>query len=93
MADRDYSPYQQKVISRYYQNRDQLDDQRLSEIVTNLFLAKTDKQRNKLWETAEEIMTRLEVPGGRIKHILNQRDPAVLAEVVQDLQSGKLKKK
>ena len=37
-------------------------------------------------------MTRLEVPKTRIAHIMEKKDPAVLAAVVQDFQTGKLKK-
>ena len=46
---REYSKYQQKVISRYYENRDQIDEQKLSELVTNLFLATGKKQIAKHW--------------------------------------------
>ncbi|QDU36494.1 hypothetical protein Mal4_07800 [Maioricimonas rarisocia] len=88
MAQREYSNYQKKVISRYYDNRDQIDEQRLSEMVTNLYLATSEKQKEKLWKSAEEIMTRFEVPESRIQHIMTRRDPAILAEVVKDLQTG-----
>lgn len=87
---RDYTPHQQKIISRYYENRDQIDEQRLAELVTNLYLADSSKQREKLWSTAEELLTRLKVPEGRVNHVVGSRDPAILAEVVQDLQSGKI---
>ena len=50
MAERDYTKYQQKVISRYYDNRDQIDETRLSELVTNLYLATAEKQKQKLWK-------------------------------------------
>ena len=95
MADktpRNYTAGQQKIISRFYDNRDQLDEQRLSELVTNLYLATTEKQKQKHWQTAEDVMTRLEVPKTRIAHIMEKKDPAVLAAVVQDFQTGKLKK-
>ena len=46
MADRDFSAYQQKVIKRYYDNKDQIDEQRLAELVTNLYLAPPKKQAN-----------------------------------------------
>ncbi len=91
MADRDYSSYQQKIIKRYYDNRDQMDDQRLSELVAELYLA-SDKKKKKLWESAEAIMARLGVPESRIAHILKTADPAILAEVVKDLQAGKIVK-
>jgi hypothetical protein len=88
MAKREYTKYQQKVISRFYENRDQIDDQRLSELVTSLYLATTDKQKQKLWAQAAETMTRLKVPPTRVQHVLEKQDPTILAEVVKDLQSG-----
>lgn len=91
MANRDYSAYQQKVIKRYYDNRDAIDDQRLAELVTNLYLT-TGKKLVKMWETAEQIMTRMELPQSRIDHVMNSKDPAVLARVVEELQNGKLRK-
>lgn len=90
MADRDYSSYQKKVIQRYYDNRDQLDHQKLSELVTNIYL-ETGKKREKFWQTAEDVMHRMKVPESRIKHVMDSRDPAILAAVVEDIQSGKLR--
>lgn len=90
MAEREYSRYQQKVISRYYDNRDQMDEQRLSELVASLYLAE-GKKRAKLWDTAKELMTRLNVPPTRIEHILKTADPAILAEVVKDIAAGKIR--
>lgn len=90
MADREYSSYQKKVIQRYYDNRDQLDHQKLSELVTNIYL-ETGKKREKFWQTAEDVMQRMKVPESRIKHVMDSRDPAILAAVVEDIQSGKLR--
>ncbi len=89
-AKREYTPHQQKIIGRYYENRDQIDHQRLAELVTNLYLAE-GKKRTKLWETAEEAMLRLKVPETRVKHVVATDDPAILAEVVNDLQAGRIK--
>jgi hypothetical protein len=86
---KEYSNYQKKVINRYYENREQIDNQRLSELVTNLYLAE-GKKRDKLWKSAEEVMQRLKVPKSRIEHVINKNDPALLAEVVNDLQAGKI---
>ncbi len=88
----DYSNYQKKVISRYYDNRDQIDEQRLAELVTNIYLGKKGKQMDNNWISAGEVMERMGVPAGRIQHVVTQRDPALLAEVVQDLNSGKIVK-
>jgi hypothetical protein len=88
---REYSNYQKKVISRYYDNRDQIDQQRLGELVTNLYLATSAKQIAKHWETARGIMTRLGVPKLRITHVIDSQDATVLAAVVDELQRGVLK--
>ena len=92
MPEREYTKYQQKVISRYYDNREQIDEQRLSELVTSLYLTTTDKQKKKLWESADDLMTRLKLPKSRIEHVLAKQDPAILAEVVKELQAGVIKR-
>ena len=86
----EYSNYQKDVIKRYYDNRDSIDQQRLSELCTNLFLTE-GKKKEKLWEKAREIMERLNVPPTRIDHVLKAADPAILAEVVKDLESGAIR--
>ncbi|MCA9044785.1 MAG: hypothetical protein KDA69_10725, partial [Planctomycetaceae bacterium] len=63
--NREYSDYQRKVINRFYENREHHDDQRLSELVTNLYLTDSAKKLEKHWQTAEDIMTRLKVPKTR----------------------------
>lgn len=86
----DYSNYQKDVIKRYYDNRDSIDQQRLSELCTNLFLTE-GKKKAKLWEKAQDLMERLNVPASRIDHVLKSEDPAVLAEVVKDIESGAIR--
>ncbi|MEQ8855721.1 hypothetical protein [Gimesia sp.] len=86
----EYSNYQKDVIKRYYDNRESIDQQRLSELCTNLFLTE-GKKKQKLWDKAQEIMERLNVPPTRIDHVLKSADPAILAEVVKDLESGAIR--
>ena len=74
MADREYSSYQKKIISRFYDNRPAQDAQQLAELCTNLFLA-SGKKRAKFWETAHDTMTRLRVPPDRINHVVTSDDP------------------
>ena len=87
----DHTPYQQKIIRRYYDNRDENDEQKLAELVTNLYLAE-GKKRAKLWEQARTYMERIGVPQKRVEHIMQSADPTILAAVVQDLQAGTLKR-
>jgi hypothetical protein len=87
----DFTPYQKKVIQRYYDNREDNDEQRLAELVTNLYLAE-GKKRAKLWDQARTYLERIRVPAKRVEHILKSADPAILAVVVQELQAGTLKR-
>lgn len=87
----DLTPYQQKIVRRYYNSRDEQDEQKLAELVTNLYLAE-GKKRAKLWEQARVYMERIGVPRKRIEHIMGGADPAILAAVVQELQAGTLKR-
>jgi len=89
---KEHSKFQKGIIRRYYDNRGQIDEQRLSELVTTLYLA-LGKKRAKSWKTAEEIMERLKVPKSRISHVIETDDPAILAEVVQDIQKGLIPRK
>lgn len=87
MAEREYTNYQKKVIQRYYDNRDTLDVQKLSELCSDLYLTE-GKKKLKLWESARELLVRLEIPQSRIEHVLGKADPALLAEIVKELHGS-----
>ncbi len=88
MADKDYTPYQEKIIQRYYGNLDTIQLQRLSEMVSELFLAE-GKKKDRLWQSAASAMQKLGVPQSRIDHVLKMKKPALLAEVVKELSRSK----
>jgi len=88
MAQRDYTPYQEKIIKRYYNNLDTIAGQRLADLVGELYLAE-GKKKEKTWQAAAAAMEKLEVPKSRIDHLLKQRDPALVAQLVKELESKK----
>ena len=49
----DFSPYQQKIIKRYYNNHEAIQSQRLAELTTELYLA-DGKKRERLWKQVSE---------------------------------------
>jgi hypothetical protein len=81
----DYTPYQQKIIKRYYDNQETLAAQRLAELVSDLYLA-TGKKRQRVWENLEATMKKLGVPQPRIDHLKKQDNPALVADLVKELQ-------
>ncbi|MDR3632862.1 MAG: hypothetical protein P4L84_03445 [Isosphaeraceae bacterium] len=80
----DYSPYQQKIIKRYYDNFDGIQYQRLAELATDLFLAE-GKKRDRLWKQVAESLTKLKFPESRIAHLLEKKDPALLPGILKEL--------
>ena len=82
MADR--SPHQEKIIGRYYENRDDIMLARLGEIVSELYLSESDRKRGRLWKRAEQAMKALNVPSQLAQYITQQRDPEILARNLRD---------
>ena len=81
----DYTPHQQKIIKRYYRNQDAIQHQRLGELVTDLYLAE-GKKRQRVWASVIAAMQKLGLPQARIDHLIKQDDPALIAEVVKELE-------
>jgi hypothetical protein len=88
MAERDYTPHQQKIIRRYYDNQDTIQRQRLAELVGELYLSE-GKKRQRLWASAAAAMQKLGVPPARIDHLVKQDNPALVAQVVKELEGKK----
>jgi hypothetical protein len=82
VADR--SKYQQKIIKNYYEHRDAISLQRLSELVTELYLAE-GKARQRQWKYIRAALEKLKVPPTRIEHLVKQDDPALVAKLVEEL--------
>jgi len=92
MAKNDYSQYQKDVISGYYHNLDTIMLGKLSELVTELYLADTKAKQNRLWQRANKAMVKLKVPPAIIDHIMEKKDVEVLAKNLQDWLAYKKKK-
>ena len=80
----DYTPHQKKIIERYYDHRDEIMLGKLQEIVTDLFLAETEKKVDQLWKRAEKAMAALKVKESVAKHLLEQRKVEPLARNVRE---------
>jgi len=83
MAKREYSAYQQKVINNYYEHLDTIQLTKLQEIVTELYLAETDKKRRTLWARVEKALTKLKIPAEIKARILESQDIKILAQNLQ----------
>lgn len=81
-----YSRHQQGIIKRYYQNLDAIQLQKLSELVTELYLAE-GKKAERLWKNVGAIMEKIGVPMPRVTLLLEKKDPALLASLVNELNA------
>ena len=86
------SAHQQKIVKRYYQQLDTIAVQKLGELVSELFLADTDKKRDKLWGQVATYLPKLDADEARTARILASRDVQDLARVVNEAAASKPRK-
>jgi hypothetical protein len=82
------SKHQQKIIKNYYENREAISLQRLSELVTDLYLAE-GKARQKQWKNIASALEKLKVPASRIEHLVQSDDASLVARLVEELLAKK----
>jgi len=84
MAKQEYSDYQKGIISGYYGNLDTIMLQKVSELVSELYVAETQTKQDRLWQRAHKAMIQLKIPPSIIDHIMQKRDVQILAKNLQD---------
>ncbi len=89
MAKKEHSNYQNKVISNYYDNLDNIMLTKLQEMVTDLYLADSKAKADRLWDRVEKAMTKLKIKPNRIQHIMSKRSVTILAKNVEDWLKNK----
>ncbi len=79
-----FTPFQKKLINRYYENLDTMMLQKLQELVTELYLAETEKEKAKLWDRAQKAMVNLKIPPEVIATIMRSKNVVTLAKQVEE---------
>jgi hypothetical protein len=82
----DFTPYQQKIIKRYYNNLDTIQLQRLADLVGELYLTE-GKKRARTWAAVCAAMEKLGVAPARIEHLRQQDNAALVAQLVKELEA------
>ena len=82
----DYTPYQRSVIRRHYRYGQTMALQKLGEIVSDLYLAKSAGRKKQLWARAEKALAKFDRARVRKERILAEHDIEGLAALVSDLQ-------
>ncbi len=85
MAKQELSPYQRKIVDRYYNNIDTISLTKLQESISELYLAETDKKKDKLWKTVEIALAKFPEVSTKAAAVVQSRDVKALAELVGKL--------
>lgn len=80
MSDR--TQYQENIIKRYYKYRDSIMWQKLSDLVTDLYLAE-GKKREQVWKRIVKALENLEVPQDYIDHLCSADNPSLLLKFIE----------
>ena len=84
------SAHQQKIVKRYYQQLDTIAVQKLSELVSDLFLATGDaKKQERLWAQVTTYLPKVDAEETRVRRILAQKDLKDLATLVNEAAAAK----
>jgi hypothetical protein len=86
---RDLTRHQQSIVKRYYAHNDTIQSDKVSQIVSELWLAEDEKTKSKLWKRAEAALTRMGVKESRIAGVVAKRDLEALAKLVSQADAGK----
>ena len=89
MAKQDYSRHQQGIINRYYDHSDTIHSTKLQEIVSELYLADSEKKIASLWKRAGQALAKMKVEQAEIDQLLAAQDVAQLAKVVGQADAGR----
>jgi hypothetical protein len=85
---KDLSRHQQGIIKRYYEHQETIQSQKLSEIVSDLWLAEDEKAKTKLWGKAQLALMRVGVDATRVAAVVAKRDFEGLAKLVAQVDAG-----
>lgn len=77
------TPYQDKIIKRYYEHKPEIMRQKLNELTTELYLAETPKKREQLWKRVALALKNVKIHDDVIDALIAKDDPAALAGFIE----------
>ena len=83
MPPKDLNRYQQGVVKRYYEHHDTIQSNKLSELVSELWLTEDEKTRAKLWNRAKAALASVGVAEADVAKVVSNRDLEQLAKLAE----------
>ena len=79
------TPHQKGIVRRYYDNKEDVAHQKLSEIVSELYVCTDQKVAARLWKSVRTALVNCGLHAGRAERIAAARDLEKLAQVVNEI--------
>lgn len=86
---KDLTRHQEGIVKRYYEHQDTIQSNKLSEIVSDLWIAEDEKVKTKLWGRAQMALMRVGVDATQVARVVAKRDLEALAKLVAQADAGK----
>ena len=83
--EKGYTPYQQKVIRRFYENKDLRLIQKLGELVSNLYIETSEKKRESGWKRIKEILIDLKVHPHEVEFLTKDKNLTVISKKLAEM--------
>ena len=83
--EKGYTPYQQKVIRRFYENKDLRLIQKMGELVSNLYVETSEKKRESGWKRIKEILIDLKVHQHEVEFLTKDKNLAVISKKLAEM--------
>lgn len=83
--EKGYTPYQQKVIRRFYENKDLRLIQKLGELVSNLYVETSEKKRESGWKRIKEILIDLKTHPHEVEFLTKDKNLTVISKKLAEV--------
>ncbi|MEI6236875.1 MAG: hypothetical protein WCT04_27765, partial [Planctomycetota bacterium] len=80
-----HTAHQKGIIKRYYENKGDINSQKLSEIVSDLYLEENAAKQKRLWASAETALINLGANAAQVEQIVAERNLGALAKMAEKL--------
>ncbi len=83
--EKGYTPYQQKIIRNFYENKDLRLIQKLGDLVSDLYIETNEKKKDSGWKKIKDILTDLKVHPHEVEFLTKDKNLAVISKKLAEM--------
>ncbi len=84
-GEKGYTPYQQKIIRNFYENKDLRLIQKLGDLVSDLYIETNEKKKDSGWKKIKDILTDLKVHPNEVEFLTKDKNLAVISKKLAEM--------